>query len=280
MNKNDDLQYMPLMHGRVSYTDEEFKKTNIKNHGVQKGTVRWNYKKFVTTMVLTGSIFGVAIGGGIHAFNTMKGAPKETTVAVGEDRVRGTGMGEEVDNTYSTDATNSFESNDVVVTQVEKEPRVITDYKVQAGDTLDGIIYGYTSGATEEKYYKDFVTFYNNIDGDMIRMGDVITLVGVPESEKEDYNTGYDENFNKNDEISINLNAEVQDLLNEYGNDYAVGSLLDTIVKELEVFNATTSKKTREYLASLLVNQIESVRKYGNDVTSTYEAAEDKGRSR
>lgn len=279
MNKNDDLQFMPMMHGRVSYTDEEFKKTNIKNHGVQKGTVRWNYKKFVTTMVLTGSIFGVAIGGGIHAFNTMKGAPKETTVAVGDDRVRETGIGEEVDNTYSTDATNSFESNEIVVTPVEQTERCVVDYKVKAGDTLDGIIYKYTDSASEKDYYKNYVTFYNNIDDDIIRMGDVITLVGVPVDDKDELNTGYDENFNKDDEMSTQLNGAVQELLDEYGRDYAKGSLIDTIVKELEVFNSTTNSKTRTYLAKTLVSQIESVKNYGDIDSYTEDVVEGKGRS-
>ena len=143
----------------------------------------------------------------------------------------------------------------------------------------DGIIYKYTDSASEKDYYKNYVTFYNNIDDDIIRMGDVITLVGVPVDDKDELNTGYNENFNKDDEMSTQLNGAVQELLDEYGRDYAKGSLIDTIVKELEVFNSTTNSKTRTYLAKTLVSQIESVKNYGDIDSYSEDVVEGKGRS-
>ncbi len=269
MDKKDELQYMPMMHGRIQYTDEEFKETNIKNHGVKKGTVRWNAKKIVYSLVIGGAALAL-VAGPIHGFDMLKGSPTSTIVAVGEDRLKGDSIFEKMDENGNyipgeiTDDYTIQPDDNIVVTEYISPERYVTDYKIQSGDTLDGIIYGYTSGATEEKYYKDYVTLYNNIDGDVIRMGDVITLVGVPEDKKEDFDTGRDKTFDANDQMSIGLNNEVQDLLNDYGTDYAKGSLMDSIVKELEVFNATTNKKARNNLANMLIAQIESVRKYGN----------------
>lgn len=242
MRKDDELQYMP-MRSRVRYTDEEYKRTNIKNHGVKKGTVKWNHKKFVTTLVLTGSIFAVSMGG-IHAFNTMKGAPKEIVATIDND-----------------------ETKDIVVNEVpEVVNRVIVDYKVRPGDTLDGIIYKYTESASEKDYYKNYVKSYNNIDDeDRIQMDQIITLVGVPEKYADELNTGYNESYNKDDDVSVELNGAVEEMLDEVGRDYPKGSLADTIVRELEVYNNTTNSKTRSYLAKTMLYQIGNVRDYGND---------------
>ncbi len=82
MNKNDDLQFTPMMRGKIKYTNDEFKETNIKNHGVKKGTVKWYHKKIITALVIGGSSLALTAGA-IHAFDLMKGAPKETTITIG-----------------------------------------------------------------------------------------------------------------------------------------------------------------------------------------------------
>lgn len=238
MKNNDELQYMPIS-GRVRYTDDNFKTTNVKNHGNSKGQVRWNAKKFVTNMILTGGAC-VLIAGGVHAFKNMSTPPKEP-IAVEQN----------------------IDDESVVVTPVEQTVRVVVDYKVKTGDTLDGIIYKYTKDASEKDYYKNYVTYYNDIENDMIRAGQVITLVGVPEEYKDELNTGYDANYDMNDEISVELNGAVQEMLEEVGPDYSTGSLVDTVVRELEVYNNTTNQKTRSYLAKTMLKQIENVKEYG-----------------
>ncbi|MBQ7239888.1 MAG: hypothetical protein IJS56_00450 [Bacilli bacterium] len=264
MKNNDELQYMPLMHGKVGYTNDEFKTTNIKNHGVKKGTVRWNYKKMVTTMIITGSLFTVATVGGIHAFNTMKGAPKETTTVIGEDILKGNNTSMSDEEIISEAITPTQNPEDVSISEIPTpNDRTTVDYLVKSGDTLDGIIYKYTSNATEKDFYKNYVKFYNDL-GEILQAGQVITLVGVPYKYADDLNTGYNESYDKDSEISRELNGAVNELLEEYGNDYAKGSLVDTIVNELAVFNSTTNGKTRTYLAQTMVQQIDSVRKYGN----------------
>ena len=238
MKNNDDLQYMPIMRGKIGYTDDEFKRTNIKNHGNKKGTVKWNYKKMVTTMILTSSVFAVSIGG-VHAFKTMNGAPKEP-VAV---------------------ETQVDANTDIQVKEV-KQQRVVVDYLVKSGDTLDGIIYKYTDSASEKDYYKNYVTYYNDIENDLIKAGQVLTLVGVPEEYANELNTGYDATVDNKDEISVQLNEAVQEMLDEVG-EYSTGSLADTVVKELEVYNATTNSKTRSHLAKSMLSQIENIKDYG-----------------
>ena len=264
MKNNDELQYMPLMHGKAVYTNDEFKTTNIKNHGVKKGTVRWNYKKMVTTMIITGSLFTVATVGGIHAFNTMKGAPKDTTTVIGEDILKGNNGSMSDEEIISEAISSAQNSEDVSISEIPTpNDRTTVDYLVKSGDTLDGIIYKYTGNATEKDFYKNYVKFYNNL-GEMLQAGQVITLVGVPSKYADELNTGYNESYDKDSEISKELNGAVNELLEEYGNDYAKGSLVDTIVNELNVFNSTTNGKTRTYLAQTMVQQIDSVRKYGN----------------
>ena len=282
MKNNDELQYMPLMNGKIGYTNDEFKTTNIKNHGVKKGTVRWNYKKMVTTMIITGSLFTVATVGGIHAFNTMKGAPKDTTTVIGEDILKGNNSSMSDEEIITEAISSAQNSEDVSISEIPTpNDRTTVDYLVKSGDTLDGIIYKYTDNATEKDFYKNYVKFYNNL-GEILQAGQVITLVGVPYKYADDLNTGYNKSYDKDTEISRELNGTVNELLEEYGNDYAKGSLIDTIVNELAVFNSTTNGKTRTYLAQTIVQQIDSVRKYGNvdyvskaesdleDVTNTF----------
>lgn len=276
MKNNDELQYMPLMHGKVGYTNDEFKTTNVKNHGTKKGTIRWNYKKFVTTMVLTGTIFGVSIGGGIHAFNTMKGAPHETTITVGEDRLKGANIvdNQELESQYGL-TIEPRNSEDIKVSEIqEPETRVTVDYKVKNGDTLDGIIYKYAENANEKDFFKSYVKLYNDI-GDILQAGQVITLVGVPAEYAADLNTGYNEAFDKNDEISVQLNEAVDEMLTENGEDYAKGSLIDTVVNELKVFNETTNEKTRSHLAKTMLEQLYQIKEYGN---SQYVSKEEQDR--
>ena len=247
MKNNDELQYMPMMRGEIRYSNEEFKTTNIRNHGQKKGTVRWNHKKFVTTLVLTGTVFAVSMGS-IHAFKTMSSAPKEPIGVV-----------------QTVDISEPIE--------VETVKRTVADYKVKYGDTLDGIIYSYTDSASEKDYYKNYVTYYNGIENDIIRAGEVITLVGVPEDRVDEFNTGYNASIDNNDEISIQLNGAVQELVESerVNGEIVKGSLTDTIMNELDVYNATTNEKTRSYLAKTMLKQIENVREYG---TPTVEANE------
>ena len=247
MKNNDELQYMPMMNGRVGYTND-FKTTNIKNHGVKKGTVKWNHKKFVTTLVLMGSVFTITVGG-VHAFKTMNGSPKTETNVV-----------------QTVDIQNPIKEE-----QVE---RVICDYKVKTGDTLDGIIYDYVDSAREKDYYKNYITNYNGIENDFIKAGQVITLVGVPKDQASKYNTGKNEEFNYNDEISVQLNGAVQELLeseNLSEEDVVKGSLMDNILNELNVYNNTTNEKTRSYLAKIMLRQIENERDYGSPTVTPNE---------
>lgn len=245
MKNNDDLQFMPMMHGRVQYTNDEFKRTNIKSGGQKKGTVRWNCKKFVTTMILTGSVFAFA-SGGIYAFNTMKGAPMSQEEVL---------------------ATNDY----FEVHPEEHVNRVVVDYKVKNGDTLDGIMYKYCD-SSQKSLYEPYVLLYNDIkEPSLIQAGDVITLVGVPEEDADELNTGYNSELDKNDEISIELNAAVQDMVQEAtkdGNTIATGSLEATIIKELEVYNATTNIDTRKHLSHLMLEQLSEVKDYSMDNTS------------
>ena len=244
MKNNDELQYMPIR-GRVRYTDDQFKTTNIKNHGTKKGTVRWNAKKLVTQAILTGATCVVVVGG-VHAFKNMSTPPKEP-IAIEQ----------------------TVEDDSIVVTPVEQTTRVVVDYKIKVGDTLDGIIYKYTDSASEKDYYKNYVVYYNGIENDMIRAGQVITLVGVPEKYASDLNTGYDASYDKNDEISVQLNGAVEEMLENFGDDYAANALPATIIDELEVYNNTTNAKTRSYLAKTMLRQIENVNEYDIKETNT-----------
>ena len=235
MNKKDEFQYMPMMKGRITYTNDEFKRTNIKNHGNNKGTVRWNFKMIATTMIITGTIFAVSYGG-VHAFKTMSSAPKQDSLVGVEEQV--------------------------LVQPVKEVVRTIVDYKVKSGDTLDGIIYKYTDSATEKDHYKREVEYYNNIENGMIYAGQDLTLVGVPEEYAAELNTAYNPEITNDDEISVNLNAAVEDMVDDLtrdGGEIIANSLARTIMDELEVYNMTTNEKTREFLAERIWLQLDGV---------------------
>lgn len=238
MDKKDVLQYMPMMKGRISYTNDEFKGTNIKNHGNNKGTVRWNFKMIATTMIITGTIFAVSYGR-VQAFKTMSSAPKQEPLVGAQEQV-------------------------VVQPVKEEVVRTIVDYQVKTGDTLDGIIYKYTDSASEKDHYKREVEYYNNIENGMIYAGQDLTLVGVPEEYAAELNTAYNPEITNDDEISVNLNAAVEDMVDDLtrdGGEIIANSLARTIMDELEVYNMTTNEKTREFLAKRIWLQLDGVSK-------------------
>lgn len=249
MKKDDELQYMPMMRGRIGYTNDEFKKTHINNNGKRKGTVRWNSKKIVFTLAALGTTFVVATGA-IKGFDGLKGSPT-------------TGP-EPID--------PGFGIEQVDYEQVE---RVICDYKVKVGDTLDGVIYDYLDGYTapyesaadEKDRYKEKVVYYNDIENDMIYAGEVVTLIGVPEPKKDEFNTGYDPTVDNKDEISVSLNAAVQEMVEKQtanGGVIITNSIPDGVVKALEVYNGTTNKKARSFLSHRMWTQLNNIEEYGS----------------
>lgn len=89
---------------------------------------------------------------------------------------------ERVEVTQTTDYTYSY------------EPTYKVQYKVEAGDTLTGIIYSYESDANKVYRYIDQVVDINDLpSASQLRQGEVITLVGVPESKLENF--GYSSDY-------------------------------------------------------------------------------------
>ena len=96
------------------FNQQNFRQTNIKNHGRSKGKASYNLNKFVKQLAIGGTIFVLAAGGAKlasnHSSNTSDLAPIETTFE------------------QTTD--------DIAVTQVKEETYTV-DYRVKPGDTLD-----------------------------------------------------------------------------------------------------------------------------------------------
>ena len=235
---------------------QNFRHTNIKNNNKSKGKASYNISKFVKTLAIGGTIFVLAAGG--------------AKLAGGRDTAEPVGVVTEVE-----------QDNTIAVTQV-KEATYTVDYKVQSGDTLDGIIYKYAENANEMQSIKNNVIRYNGLNEyGSLQMGQILTLFNVPESMVDEMNTGYDESYVMNDEKSQTLNETIADL-NLLLPNAAGGSLLDTVNKELSVYNSTTNASTRQYLASQMTEQIRQIQKYELKNIDTEENVqeEETGRSR
>ena len=149
--------------------------------------------------------------------------------------------------------------DEAVVNQVEA--RYTVDYQIKSGDTLDGIILSYAKDTNEMNDIKRDVCFYNNIKSpDMLQVGDKIVLFRVPESMVDELNTGYNEEFVE-DDLSRDINQDVEALNNQVGT-VAGGSLLDTVNKELAVYNSTTIPSVRKHLAENMRTQIGQIQQY------------------
>ena len=221
------------------FNQQNFRQTNIKNHGKSKGKASYNVNKFVKQLAIVGSVFVLAAGGAKlasnHSSNTSDLAPIETTFE------------------QTTD--------DIAVTQVKEETYTV-DYRVKPGDTLDGIIYKYAADANEMQSIKNKVVRYNGLEHESsLQMGQILTLFNVPESMVDEMNTGYNADYVMNDERSQTLNETVESL-NLLMPNVAGGSLLDTVNKELSVYNSTTNAATRSYLANQMTEQIKQIQKY------------------
>ena len=238
MANNDKLQFTPIgemkpLKRNRELDTREYRRTEVYNHGKKRGTTRWNPKVVVSLLVAGGIALSVA---GIKMGDTNT---QEPTAYVQVEPIN-----------YEDEA---------VVNQVEA--RYTVDYQIKSGDTLDGIILSYAKDTNEMNDIKRDVCFYNNIKSpDMLQVGDKIVLFRVPESMVDELNTGYNEEFVE-DDLSRDINQDVEALNNQVGT-VAGGSLLDTVNKELAVYNSTTIPSVRKHLAENMRTQIGQIQQY------------------
>lgn len=238
MANNDKLQFTPIgemkpLKRNRELDTREYRRTEVYNHGKKRGTTRWNPKVVVSLLVAGGIALSVA---GIKMGDTNT---QEPTAYVQVEPIN-----------YEDEA---------VVNQVEA--RYTVDYQIKSGDTLDGIILSYAKDTNEMNDIKRDVCFYNNIKSpDMLQVGDKIVLFRVPESMVDELNTGYNEEFVE-DDLSRDINQDVEALNNQVGT-VAGGSLLDTVNKELAVYNSTTIPSVRKHLAENMRIQIGQIQQY------------------
>lgn len=238
MANNDKLQFTPIgemkpLKRNRELDTREYRRTEVYNHGKKRGTTRWNPKVVVSLLVAGGIALSVA---GIKMGDTNT---QEPTAYVQVEPIN-----------YEDEA---------VVNQVEA--RYTVDYLIKSGDTLDGIILSYVKDTNEMNDIKRDVCFYNNIKSpDMLQVGDKIVLFRVPESMVDELNTGYNEEFVE-DDLSRDINQDVEALNNQVGT-VAGGSLLDTVNKELAVYNSTTIPSVRKHLAENMRIQIGQIQQY------------------
>ena len=238
MANNDKLQFTPIgemkpLKRNRELDTREYRRTEVYNHGKKRGTTRWNPKVVVSLLVAGGIALSVA---GIKMGDTNT---QEPTAYVQVEPIN-----------YEDEA---------VVNQVEA--RYTVDYQIKSGDTLNGIILSYAKDTNEMNDIKRDVCFYNNIKSpDMLQVGDKIVLFRVPESMVDELNTGYNEEFVE-DDLSRDINQDVEALNNQVGT-VAGGSLLDTVNKELAVYNSTTIPSVRKHLAENMRTQIGQIQQY------------------
>lgn len=238
MSNNDKIQFTPIgemkpLRRNRDLDTREYRRTEVYNHGKKRGTTRWNPKVVVPLLLAGGIALSVA---GVKLANT---DTVEPTAYVQVEPMN---------------VDSSFEN-------VQAEARYNVDYLVKSGDTLDGIIYRYAKDSNEMNDIKRDVCFYNNIESTgMLQVGDKIVLFRVPESMVDELNTAYNEDFLE-DELSVDLNQAVEALNNQVGT-IAGGSLLDTVNKELAVYNSTTIPSVRNRLASKMRMQISDIQQY------------------
>ncbi len=238
MANNDKLQFTPIgemkpLKRNRELDTREYRRTEVYNHGKKRGTTRWNPKVVVSLLVAGGIALSVA---GIKMGDTNT---QEPTAYVQVEPIN-----------YEDEA---------VVNQVEA--RYTVDYQIKSGDTLNDIILRYAKDTNEMNDIKRDVCFYNNIKSpDMLQVGDKIVLFRVPESMVDELNTGYNEEFIE-DDLSRDINQDVEALNNQVGT-VAGGSLLDTVNKELAVYNSTTIPSVRKHLAENMRTQIGQIQQY------------------
>ncbi len=238
MSNNDKIQFTPIgemkpLRRNRDLDTREYRRTEVYNHGKKRGTTRWNPKVVVPLLLAGGIALSVA---GVKLANT---DTVEQTAYVQVEPMN---------------VDSSFEN-------VQAEARYNVDYLVKSGDTLDGIIYRYAKDSNEMNDIKRDVCFYNNIESTgMLHVGDKIVLFRVPESMVDELNTAYNEDFLE-DELSVDLNQAVETLNNQVGTIVG-GSLLDTVNKELAVYNSTTIPSVRNRLASKMRMQISDIQQY------------------
>ena len=239
MANNDKLQFTPIgemkpLKRNRELDTREYRRTEVYNHGKKRGTTKWN-PKVVVSLLVAG---GIALSAATIKFGDTT-PTQDPTAYVQVEPI-----------TYE----------DEMVTPVV-EARYTVDYQIKSGDTLDGIIFRYAKDANEMNDIKRDVCFYNNIKSpSMLQTGDKIVLFRVPESMVDELNTGYNEEFVE-DDLSVDLNQAVEALNNQVGT-VAGGSLLDTVNKELAVYNSTTIPSVRKHLASEMRTQIRQVQQY------------------
>ena len=237
MGNNDKIQFTPIgemkpLRRNRDIDTREYRRTEVYNQGKKRGTTRWN-PKVVVPLLLAGGIALAATS--IKIGSTNPGEPI-AVVQVEETNV-------------DTPVTNQVEA------------RYTVDYLVKSGDTLDGIILGYAKDYNEMTDIKRDVCYYNNITSpSMLHVGDKIVLFRVPESKVDQYNTAFNEEYVE-DDLSVSLNQAVESLNNQVGT-FAGGSLLDTVNKELAVYNSTTIPEVRKRLATNMRVQISQIQQY------------------
>ena len=237
MGNNDKIQFTPIgemkpLKRNRDIDTREYRRTEVYNNGRRRGTTRWN-PKVVVPLLLAGGIALAAAG------IKMGGTDTKDPIAVVQ--------------------VEPIDYENQVVNQVEA--RYTVDYEIKSGDTLDGIILRYAKDYNEMTDIKRDVCYYNDIDSpSMLQVGTKIVLFRVPESKVEELNTGFDAEFVEDDE-SRELNSEVEALNNQVGTVVG-GSLLDTVNKELAVYNSTTIPSVRSRLASAMRTQIRQVQQY------------------
>ena len=240
MGNNDGLQFTPIgevkpLRRNRNIDTREYRRTEVYNHGKKRGTTKWN-PKVVVPLLLAG---GIALA--VTSFKMGGTDTKDNIAVVQVDPI-------------------DYESQ---ITE-EVEARYTVDYRVKSGDTLDGIILGYAKDYGEMKDIEKDVCFYNGITSpSTLHVGDEIVLFRVPESKVDEYNTAYNEEFVE-DDLSRDLNQAVEVLNNQVGT-VAGGSLLDTVNKELAVYNSTTIPEVRKRLATNMRVQIGQIQQYELD---------------
>ena len=238
MANNDKLQFTPIgemkpLKRNRELDTREYRRTEVYNRGKKRGTTRWNPKVVVSLLVAGGIALSAA------------------TIKFGGDTVQ--------EQTAYVQVEPTIFEDEAVVNQVEA--RYTVDYQIKSGDTLDGIIFRYAKDTNEMNDIKRDVCFYNNIQSpNMLQVGDKIVLFRVPESMVDELNTGYNEEFVE-DDLSRDINQDVEALNNQVGT-VAGGSLLDTVNKELAVYNSTTIPSVRKHLASEMRIQIGQIQQY------------------